>query len=156
MNIDEIKADLATFQDWDFNGGIAEEAIQRASSATRLAFPPQFIVFLRQLGAGYVSSEEFIGLGGPQHLDVTWITDELRNRMSSTKFPFSMIPIRNDGYGNYDCIDTSNPTNDGEFQIVVWQHDGGNNQDYQILANSYFDWMQYILNEIRLLDAEDA
>jgi cell wall assembly regulator SMI1 len=153
-----MKEKLASFPDTDFSGGVSGEHIEGASQAIGLPFPPQYVQFLREFGAGGVSSEEFMGLGGLQHLNVTWLTNELRKddpESTHARFPHTFIPLRHDGYGNYDCIDTTSPTRDGEFQIVEWAHDGGDEQECRVLAESYFDWLKDMLNMIRELDAEN-
>jgi SMI1-KNR4 cell-wall len=82
MTIEDVRRELSNFVEQEFKGGIAEEAINSASQAIGLPFPPEYRAFLCELGAGYVSSEEFVGLGGPKHLDVTWLTNKLRSRNS--------------------------------------------------------------------------
>jgi antitoxin YobK len=152
---EEVLRQLSSFEERQFSGGVPDDTIQRASEEIGLPFSPQYRAFLGELGSGHVSSEEFIGLGGPRHLDVAWLTRELRNRQSSTRFPITLIPIRSDGFGNYDCIDTSRPMGNGEFQIVEWQHDAGNDQVCGALADSYFNWFLGMLKDIRSLDSEE-
>lgn len=152
MEINRIQSTLASFPEKDFSGGVSDNVIQEKSCIIGLTFPPQYIGFLRELGAGYVSSEEFIGLGGPEHLDVAWLTLQLRSRKSQTRFPDSLIPLRSDGYGNYDCIDTRRPTSDGEFKIVEWVHDAGDSQEYRPLANSFNEWFVNMLHDIQQLE----
>ena len=66
------------------------------------------ILDLLKFGAGYVTSEELIELGGAKHLDVAWLARDLRSRKAATAkaLPAMLIPVRADGFGNYDCIDT--------------------------------------------------
>jgi hypothetical protein len=96
MNINIIYRELASFDDVEFFGGVSENSVNVAEAELGLCFPPDYKIFLQEFGSGYVSSEEFIGLGGPKHLDVVWLTKELRGR-SSNPLPHRMIPLRNDG-----------------------------------------------------------
>ena len=153
MNIQDIKRELADSPDRDLGSGVDEQAVLQAESALGVLFPPQYRRFLARFGSGFVSSEEFIGLGGPRHLDVAWLTIELRSRKKD--FPKSLIPIRADGFGNYDCLDSNNPTSDGEFPVVVWVHDGGANQHHRILAPSFDDWFINMLRLVKELDANE-
>jgi hypothetical protein len=153
MTIEDIRRSLATFDEVQFSGGGTDVEIHRASVAIGLPFPPECREYLRTLGAGHVSSEEFIGLGGPRHLDVTWITEELRNRHPGG-FPQTMIPIRADGFGNYDCIDTTEPTHDGEFQVVEWLHGRHGAETGRVVAGSFCEWFTGLLETIRRLDKE--
>lgn len=154
MNFDVIKIEMESFEFSDFNGGVGDTTISKASNAIGLPFPPEYREFLKKLGAGGVSSEEFIGLGGADHLNVVMIYNHLREPSKFSMLPECFIPIRSDGYGNYDCIDTKNPTNKGEFKIVAWLHDGGENQICEELSTSYWEWFLSILNMVKELDSE--
>ncbi len=149
MNWNELSQTIVGFENVDLSGGVTADAIEAASNSIGLPFPPEFIEFLSKAGAGGVESEEFIGLGGPAHLDVVNRTNRLRAKSSPGEFPKHLIPIRADGFGNYDCIDTSTPTRDGEFAVVQWLHDGGKEQEMQRLAEGYFEWVAGILKMIR-------
>ena len=155
MNFETIKTEIESFDFFDFTGGVEDTIINEASNAIALPFPPEYREFLKQLGAGGVSSEEFIGLGGADHINVVMIFNHLREPSKFSVFPESFIPIRSDGYGNYDCIDTKSPTSMGEFKIVAWLHDGGDNQVCEELSTSYWEWFLSILDMVRELDSEE-
>jgi antitoxin YobK len=87
----------------DVSGGVSETEIGSAERAIGVRFPPKFREFLQELGCGEAGSEEFIGLGGPLHLDLVRATLALRQRPSG--FPPTLMPVRHDGFGNYDCLD---------------------------------------------------
>jgi len=153
MDIDMIKEEISLFDDAQFIGGVSEETILEAESILKVQFPSEYRAFLYGLGSGYVSSEEFIGLGGSEHLNVVWITNNLRSR-HSISFPHNLIPLRNDGYGNYDCINLHKQSENPECEIVEYLHDG-KSAEYKKLATSFFVWFQDILKIVRELDAED-
>jgi SMI1 / KNR4 family (SUKH-1) len=132
----------------ELSGGVEDAAIDVAASQLRLPLPPGYRAFLRRFGSGYVSFESFIGLGGPPHLDVVKATNKLRQPSRTSAFPDALIPILPDGGGNYDCIDTSQPTGEGEFRIVFWQHDRGDGI-CETVADSYLGWLWEILQAIR-------
>lgn len=155
MNLITVKKEIEKCESYEFNGGVGENAIKEALTTTNLQFPPEYIEFLKNLGAGYVSSEEFIGLGGLDHLNVINIFLHLREPSNISRLPAHFVPIRSDGYGNYDCIDTNKATKNGEFMIVAWLHDGGENQDCEELAATYWDWFISILEMIKGLEAEE-
>jgi cell wall assembly regulator SMI1 len=153
ITINTIKREIATFSDAQFVGGNSEEAIVHAEGELGLRFPPEYRAFLGELGCGSISSEEFIGLGGPQHLNVVWLTHHLRGRLSNN-MPVNLIPLRHDGYGNYDCIDTLRPTDHGENEIVEYLHDEKSGERRQ-LNDSFFSWLLGIFKLIQALDAEE-
>ncbi|MBK7144289.1 MAG: SMI1/KNR4 family protein [Xanthomonadales bacterium] len=151
MNIDELKQLLATFDAVDLHGPVDESVIERSELHLGFVLPPQYRVFVREFGCGGVGSEEFIGLGGPPHLDLVTLTERLRQR--SRLIPENYYPLRADGFGNYDCLDVTHPTHDGEFAVVEWRHDVEQASPSRVLAHSYFEWFEQILGFIEKDDA---
>ena len=154
IDLDRIQRELADFEFVDFHGGVPDEKILAAERAVGVSFGPEYRQFLRIFGAGAVSSEEFIGLGGPPHLDVVTIVKHLRSPSAHFSFPTTLVPLRNDGYGNYDCLDTAQDDAEMGPKVVFWQHDGGDQQDCPVLNRSYGTWLLATLAMIRELDAE--
>ena len=146
MSIDDLNQRIRSFEFTDFSGPIAPSLVNSAQQALGLPLSREYRQFLEHFGSGGVESEEFIGLGGKPHLDVVRLREDLLQR--ERPFPKHLLPVRGDGFGNYDCIDTSAPTEKGEFAVVYWLHDGGEHQTYQQLASSYFEWFNSILDRI--------
>jgi hypothetical protein len=149
MTIEDVIREAEGFEGREFAGPVSDAVVAAASQELGLAFPPQCAAFLRTFGAGSVASESFVGLGGPRHLDVVWLTRVLRARKSARLFPVSLVPVRSDGFGNYDCIDTTQLTSDGEFAIIEWAHDRPDAEPNHILATTYFEWFVLILQMVR-------
>lgn len=149
MNLEEWIREIEIFEDREFFGPVAGDDIEKASTELVLPFPPQYREFLSNVGCGSVGSESFIGLGGPRYLDVAWVSKSLHAKDRSKKFPVTLIPLRTDGYGNYDAIDTGQPSVAGEYAIVEWRHEGSDADSCRILAASYFEWLESMLDIIR-------
>ena len=147
MSIENLKQRIRTFKFADFSEPVASTEIENAQRAIGLPFGREYQQFLEHLGSGGVDSEEFIGLGGHPHLNVVQMCEDLRHR--SRPLPKHLIPLRADGFGNYDCSDTSTRTENGEFAVVRWLHDGGPDQTYERLASSYFEWFDSVLDRIQ-------
>lgn len=152
MKLHDIMQQIETFENREFYGPVDEGIIHSSEMELNIVFPSQYVEFLGVYGAGSISSESFIGLGGPKHLDIVWLTKTLRSKKGKRSFPYYLLPIRSDGYGNYDCIDLSLPTSGGEYSIVEWIHDGSDEEKGRILAGSYYEWMMAILDMIREID----
>lgn len=152
MKLQDLIQQIETFEDVEFSGSTTLEMIDSAARELNLNFPDQYKEFLIALGSGSISSESFIGLGGPRHLDVVWLTKTLRAKKGVRAFADYLLPVRSDGYGNYDCIDTSRPTADNEFAIIEWLHDGSDSQLERILATSYFEWFFSILEMLKEIE----
>jgi hypothetical protein len=136
--------------DYRFDGGVSEEAIHDAAMRLGVVFPPSYVDFLRRFGSGYISYQELIGLGGPPHLDVVELTSHLRERAGISRFQRHLVPVLADGFGNYDALDTSQPG--PEVPVVQWLHDGGDDQKPPVLAGSYAEWLQRLVEDIRSVD----
>lgn len=147
MNIEDLKQRIGTFEFTDFSGPVGSDIIEDAEQSIGLPFGREYRHFLEHLGSGGVESEEFIGLGGQPHLNVVQMREDLLHK--THPLPKHLIPLRGDGFGNYDCSDTSSPTENGEFAVVQWLHDGGSNQVHARLASSYFEWFSSILDMIQ-------
>jgi hypothetical protein len=149
MTLDEWVVEAERIADAEFFGPVSDGQILAASRSIGLPFPEQYREFLSRLGCGSVGSESFIGLGGPQDLDVTWVCEALRANSRQKPLPPSLIPLRADGFGNYDAIDTAQRTAEDEFRIVEWRHEGIGSQGSRVLAESYNQWLGSMLDLIR-------
>src|SRR5690349_4317451 len=114
MNLNDWLRETEGFEGWESYGPVPTAAIDAASQKIGLPFPPEYRAFLSTVGSGRVGTESFIGLGGPQDLNVARVYEALRGKGRRKQFPSFLIPVRSDGYGNYDAIDTQQPTRDGE------------------------------------------
>ena len=146
MNFESLLRRIDTFEFSQFSGPVPLELVYEAERVIALPFSPEYRQFLHKLGSGSVESEEFIGLGGLPHLDVVKVQKDLLSQRNPILR--HLTPLRGDGFGNYECMDTSAPTENGEFAIVQWLHDGGANQVCERLATSYFVWFGSVLDLI--------
>jgi cell wall assembly regulator SMI1 len=152
VTLEEWIREARTFDDCEFFGPVDDSRIEGASRDVGLPFPGQYRQFLSAVGCGSVATESFIGLGGPQSLDVVWMSRTLRAKKRKKRFPSTLIPLRTDGYGNYDAIDTTQPTEEGEYAVVEWGHEGSNADTNRILARSFLEWAESMLDLIREAD----
>lgn len=143
MNNEELNQRLANFETVEPSGPVSEEVIAAAEQQLGIQFPPQYRAFLSAFGSGGVDSEDFIGLGGSAHLDIVKLALRLRDK--NNPLPARLLPLRSDGFGNYDCFDTNQPTSDGEYAIVQWNHEAGEDQECELLADSFDGWFESIL-----------
>lgn len=143
MNWEKLSKEIEAFDENDLGKGVSDEAIDAASRVLGLPFPPSYREFLRRYGSGGLESEEFFGLGGASHLDVIQRAAKLRAK----GLPPHFIPVRGDGFGNYDCLDLRRGAADAP--VVEWLHDGGTTQTSRLLGANYCEWFFSILELIR-------
>ncbi len=122
MNLEDFESELRNVEFVDLIGPVDQDSIAKATQNLGVTLPTQYRAFIERFGGGGVGSETIIGFGGSDHLNFEFMTKLLRSRHPKT-FPVMFIPIRNDGYGNYDCIDLEAVNEVGENPIVEWVHD---------------------------------
>jgi hypothetical protein len=147
----DLVKQLLPGEETHFGGGVPETEIDAAEQTLGIRFPSTFRAFLKELGCGGISSEEFIGLGGPPHLNVVESTHLLRGRPFG--FPMNLIPLRGDGFANFDCLELDCWTGD-ECPVVEWVHDAPN-MERRLLAPNYERWFASILQLIVEIDREE-
>ena len=143
MNSEELVRRLANFESVEPSGPASEALIATAEQQLGIQFPTQYRSFLATFGCGGVDSEEFIGLGGPDHLNIAKLASRLRDR--TNPLPENLLPLRGDGFGNYDCININQSTNCGEYAIVQWNHEEGEPQKLKVIAISFDQWFESVL-----------
>ena len=143
LNQEYLGTRLRNFDAVEFCGPVSETTIAAAERAIGVCFPRQYRTFLTLCGCGGIGSEDFIGLGGAEHLNIAKLAVRLRSRHNS--LPGHLLPIRGDGFGNYDCLDTRLVGNDGECAVVQWNHEGGADQHCKHLADCYDSWFESML-----------
>jgi hypothetical protein len=119
-----------------FGPGAAREAIVSLQDEIRHTLPADYVEYLVEFGCGFASSEDFLGLGGPLHLDASHVRRQLRE-VPTSQLPQDLLPVRPDGYGNYDCIDLSRSTRE-RSTIVFWRHEV--ESDSQVVGSGFWEW----------------
>lgn len=145
MSIDEIRERLAEIDDVELCGPASSADVADAQRLFDLDFPSDYLEFLRTFGAGAAGSEEFVGIGGPEHLDVRRVVRRLRTPSTFAPFGQHLVPLSGDGGGNYDCIDLSRSTPTASV-VVRWHHAGGT-EPIDGLQPGYWNWFLRILME---------
>ena len=145
--LSEVKERLEGVADWALSEGVGGDAIVTAESAFTGSFPADFVEFLKVFGTGPGRSEEFIGLGGERHLDIVDMARHLRQPSTHSSFPSHLVPVRGDGFGNYDCIDLL-ASNEVRSQLVAWVHDASERESLEVLEDGYWAWFNGILDMV--------
>jgi hypothetical protein len=141
MDLDEFDLALRRVEVVDLVGPVDSDSVGVAAKNLNITLPAQYRAFIERFGSGGVGSESIIGLGGPNHLNFEVMAKMLRARHPET-FPETIIPIRNDGYGNYDCIDLQAVNDAGENPIVEWSHESGRGRR---LADDFSKWLDNLM-----------
>jgi cell wall assembly regulator SMI1 len=134
-----------------FGPGAAREDVASLELEMKHALPADYVEYLVELGCGLASSEDFFGLGGAPHLDASSARRRLREGPSSSRLPEHLIPVRPDGYGNFDCIDLARSTAE-RSTIVFWRHD--RESESQVIGLGFWEWFSDQLELLRDFDAE--
>ncbi len=118
-------------------GGASTTAVSELENAMGVALPPTFKSFLTTYGALGVYDNFLSGIINDEPLATECgciYGDTLTLRDRGDDVPTSLWVIRVHADGAY-CIDTSRPTENGEFAVVNYEFHS--NQHKDILARSY-------------------
>lgn len=151
MNFNSAKNILASIHEKEFAEGVSPDVVNLVEKELGFNFPIDYVEYLTKLGCGFASSEDFIGLGGEPYLDMMRSYNRLREPSKHTQLPVDFVPLKSDGYGNYECIDIGNSSEDKSL-IVLWLHDGGDEQNCEVISNGLWEWFIKELESVREFD----
>lgn len=143
--IDNVLDRIRKMEDVEIGRGATDAEIRAAEEKLGVCFPEDYKRFLKEFGWVSIGSEEIYGLGTdvPSYLDVVKETYWEREE-SGLPVPKSLVPIRNDGAGNLDCLAT-HLLEGGRCPVVVWYHELGLDQELEKMAESFTDWLEELL-----------
>ncbi|WP_434985187.1 SMI1/KNR4 family protein [Vreelandella zhaodongensis] len=153
MNFNHAKGLLEVLHEKGFSEGASMDSIASLQEYVGRELPEDYVEYLENLGCGFASSEDFLGLGGEPFLDVVTVRRQLSEPSTHSQLPNSFIPLKPDGYGNFDCIDLDQSSRQ-KSAVVLWLHDGGVGQQRDIIATGFWEWFCKELTSIRDFDAE--
>lgn len=127
------------------NQGVSEPEIATAEGFLG-RFPEDYRYFLKEYGWLSVGHVEVYGLGSriPDYLEVVRMT-LLERSGSGSPIPETYVCIMNDGAGNLLCFDTAGPNCIKASPVVFWDHEKGSSQDVEVVAPSFQDWLNHLL-----------
>jgi hypothetical protein len=137
MNYSKVDSAIKSCTPLDISGSVDDIRIEAASKKIGVSFPADYVLFLRRYGTIQMGSEEVFGLGGEPHLDIAFQCENASKDQLS--WPPNSIPLRTDGFGNYDLliVQTDIPE-DSQYTIFEWHHDDGNTR---FLAATLDSWL---------------
>ncbi len=131
-----------------FYGPKPDSLIEKAQLALEVRFPPLYVDFLREFGAGGIGGFEIYGLTGKEVTsagipDVVWYTLRARNEWA---FPHHLIPIYDLGDGLVYCLDLKSMESEGEAVIVaLYPPFSGDNQAIEVIAKDFGEFLMGLL-----------
>lgn len=142
-----LRERLRKFVTHQFGRGASPAEIAAGEQALGLTFPESYRAFLSEFGWGGVEDIEVFGLGldVPTFLDLVRVT-HVERLEAEPQLPQHLLPILNDGYGNHYCLDTS-IRNDNESPVVFWDHEAGPDQEPEVVASTFVDWLMQEVEE---------
>lgn len=94
-----------------------------------------------------IGSEEIFGLGSdvPQHLDLVRIALSEWSE-PGRQLPKTLLPLMNDGGGNFYCLEMGAVGGSLEPPIVYWAHDDPS-EDRVVVGVKFVDWMNAVIDD---------
>ena len=133
-----------------FYGPKSDSLIEEAQRKLAVRFPPLYIAFLQEFGAGGIGSLEIYGLTGKDFIsagvpDVVWYTLRARNEWG---FPHHLIPIYDLGDGTIYSLDLGSNQSENEASIVAISPPS--TKDYQIAEVVAKDFGEFLLESLMI------
>lgn len=145
--IQEVIHHLLQLNSKQVGQGVSEEAIIELEARLGVQLPHSYKAFLKVVGWAVVGFYEIYGWGKdvPKHLDVLQVTEWERSQ-SGNPLPYYLIPIFNNGAGDYHCLATHQRRRN-ECPVVLWLHELPPNQNLEWLARDFSEWLHAIIVE---------
>ena len=91
---------------------------------------------------------ELYGLGDdvPKYLDLKRVTMSERDEMIP-RIPPHLVPILNDGSGNHFCLDSKGIAG-ADCPVVFWDHDSRDDQEPEVIAGGFVQWLNTELDTL--------
>jgi hypothetical protein len=125
----------------DIGSGATREEIDRAAGVLGFRFPADFVDFLADIG--WVDNRVgcFLGLGADVHsaLDVVRVCLSER-REAFPPPPDRLLPLLNDGSGNYYCLNVPDSAERPSAEVVFWEHEGSADQVPEVISPNFEKW----------------
>lgn len=135
--------------------GVCQSEINDSQRELGVSFPFSYAMFLKEHGWGYFGHMELIcGLGSDIPDEWKAGADLLRvvadERQGELRFPHDIIPICQNGAGDWYALDCSRST-EAEAPIVFVSHEEVASKGFcsELCASSFSDWIFSMLSENR-------
>jgi antitoxin YobK len=131
----------------NFAGPKSESLILKAEMALGLTFPASYRQFLREFGCGSIAGAEFYGVIDDDFVnssvpDAVWLTlDERR----ASNAPATLVLIGSTGDGGYFGLDCAAENGFGEFPVIEWWNDEG---EQVLVANNFGEYFLQTISDL--------
>lgn len=140
-DIRTVLARLFTTENKRVGQGISYAQVIELENRLGVCLPNSYRMFLQTCGWLEIDPYEVYGWGDdvPPHLDVLRFTEWERYE-SGVPLPHHLIPIYNNGAGDLECLAT-HWMYENECPVVAWWHEDGGEQEPDIVAEDFADWL---------------
>jgi hypothetical protein len=118
------------------------EELARAESYLGAPLPPSFKIFLAEAGSYKLRYWETFWVGDDS-LGYRNIIEANRAEREGAEpaLPTFLITFHNNGMGDHLCFDARSQTPTGEYSIAFWDHELPADQDFDIVADDFAEWL---------------
>ncbi|MBY0551412.1 MAG: SMI1/KNR4 family protein [Candidatus Obscuribacterales bacterium] len=128
----------------EFADGASEMDIQRLQKALGITFPTSYVEFLKNFDGGEFRLVRMFSIAAERGFGrVAEQTAFLQNNVKVFADGI-LVPIGDDFGGNIYCFDVE-VEQDGEFQIVRWNHENDDAGEPQPVADSFCEFLEFDL-----------
>jgi hypothetical protein len=111
-----------------------------------LLLPEDYIFFMNWSNGIFILGIELLGIVNEKFNLLSHVQREQNE--TNNLMPKYIIPFAPVGNGDYYCFDIKDGLKDGICPVIYWQWDYSSPDDYEVLADSFVDWLAFTINEM--------
>lgn len=125
--------------------GATDAELAAAEKALGIEISGEYRDFLRQVGWASIAHHDVNGLGGDVDPAFDLVETTLGERQMDEPLPEHLLPLRNDGGGNLDCLDLSQ-----DPACVVWRNHERPDATPRRIADSFSKWLERLVERAQI------
>lgn len=111
-----------------------------------LILPEDYLYFMKWSNWFSIFGLEILGIGN-ERFDLLKHVQREQNETNNL-MPQFLVPFSPVGNGDYYCFDIKDGLKEGTCPVVYWQWDCSSPEEYEILADSFVDWLAFTINDM--------
>ena len=119
--------------------------ISASEEALEIEFPDDFLRFHAECDGHHLPFWEVLTLSGSAGAGTHIVAVNRRFRRKAPDgvgLPEHLVAFHDDGTMNLHCFDTSERDEDGEYEIVCWDHESEEDDEPAVWGDSFAEWLE--------------
>jgi hypothetical protein len=98
---------------------------------------------VRWASSSVLGGVDIVGIGQGGHSYLVAVNRRFRRKApDGVGLPEHLVAFHDDGTMNLHCFDTSERDEDGEYEIVCWDHESEEDDEPAVWGDSFAEWLE--------------